>query len=123
MTIREAIQETDARKYNTYSQDSKVKWLSRLDGMLRHRIMDAYEGGAREVFPGYGPETPGSTVLLVGAPYDEMYLRWLEAQIDYSNGEYDKYNNSIAMYNAVFDAFAADYHRTHTPKSSGVIRF
>jgi hypothetical protein len=66
--------------------------------------------------PGYGEDEDLSTVLLVPAPYDDIYVRWLEAQIDYTNGEYGKYNNSIAMYNAAYTAFANYYNRTHMPK-------
>ena len=55
------------------------------------------------------------TELLVPAPFDEVYLRWLEAQIDYANGEYDKYNNAILMYQTAYDGYANYYNRTHMP--------
>ena len=37
-------------------------------------------------------------------------------QIDYTNGEYDKYNNSAEMYNTAWQAYANYYNRNHMPK-------
>ena len=70
-------------------------------------------------FTGYNEDTDPQTELLVPAPYDEVYLRWMEAQIDYHNGEYDKYNNAIIMFNAAFEAYAAYYNQHHMPVSRG----
>ena len=52
---------------------------------------------------------------MIPAPYDEAYLRYLEAQMDYANGEYDRFNNSNAMYAAAFSTFVNHYNRTHMP--------
>jgi hypothetical protein len=54
--------------------------------------------------------------LLVKAPYDVLYIRWLEAQIDYYNGEITRYNNSQQMYQTAYDTFDRHYNRTHLPK-------
>lgn len=118
MKIIEAITRFDSLKHNTYSQNEKVAWLSRLDGMVKRLIIDTHEGGEDVVFDGYTDSTSTETELLVPAPFDEMYLRWLEAQVDYANGEYEKYNNSILMYQTDYDAYANYYNRTHMPKGT-----
>ena len=118
MTIMEALYRIDELKPNSYSQPEKIKWLSTLDGMIKSEIIDTHEGGENAVFEGYGEEADLTTPLLVEAPYDDIYLRWLETQIDYSNGEYGKYNNSIAMYNTAYSAYAKFYNRTHMPKGT-----
>lgn len=123
MTIMEALYQIDELKPNTYSQSEKIKWLSTLDGMIKSEIIDTHEDGKADEFKGYGEEADLTTVLLVPYPYDDIYLRWLETQIDYSNGEYGKYNNSIAMYNTAYTAFANYYNRTHMPKGSGKFKF
>ena len=117
MTIRDAITRIDALKFNTYSDIDKVEWLSRLDNAVKLQIIDTHEGGEDVVFTGYDDSTDKDTVLLVPSPFDEVYLRWLEAQIDYHNGEYDKFNASIIMYNTAFEAFANFYKRMHMPRS------
>lgn len=119
MTIIEAITRVDAVKPNTYSQMDKVKWLSELDGIIKAEIIDTHEGGENVPFAGYTEYTDLNTKLLVPAPYDEVYIRYLEMQIDYANNEYGKYNNSMMMYNSAYTAFEKYYNRTHMPISHG----
>lgn len=115
MKIIDAIKEIDSLKHNTYSQPIKLGWLSRLDYMVKKHIIDTHQG--EEVkFTGYDDSTDLHTELLVPAPYDEVYLRWMEAQIDYHNGEYDKYNNAIEMFHAAYEDYRNYYNRTHMPK-------
>ena len=117
MTIRDAITRLDALIFNTYTDSDKVEWLSRLDTEIKQQIIDTHEGAGNVSFSGYTENTPGDTVLLVPSPYDEVYLRWMEAQIHYYNGEYDKFNASIVMYNTAFDNYANYYNRNHMPIS------
>ena len=120
MQIIEAINRIDSLKHNTYSQNEKVAWLSRLDSMVKRLIIDTHEGGEDVTFTGYDTNGDLNVEMLVPAPFDEVYLRWLEAQIDYANGEYDKYNNSILMYQAAYDGYANYYNRNHMPKGSKI---
>ena len=115
MTIIEAINRIDALKHNTYTQSDKVEWLSRLDAMVKKFIIDTHEGD-EVTFNGYDDSTDLYTELLVPAPFDEVYMRWMEAQIDYHNGEYEKYNNAIDMYNTAYNGYMNHYNRTHMPK-------
>lgn len=119
MTIMEAINQTDVFKPNTYSQEQKISWLSQIDRKIRLNILDTHANGPEEVFTGYTTETDQDTELLVAAPFDVLYLRWLEAQIDYHNGEIKRYNISIGMFNAEYEAFENYYRRNHMPKAKG----
>ena len=123
MKIIEAINQIDSLKHNTYTQRDKILWLSRLDSMVKRLIIDTHEGGEDVIFTGYTETTDPETELLVPAPFDEMYLRWLEAQIDYANGEYGKYNNSILMYQTSYDGYAKYYNRNHMPKGKSIKYF
>lgn len=116
MTLIEAINTINNLKPNTYGHTDKVKWLSVLDGIIKAEIIDTHEGAEEVTFDGYDEDADLSTVLLVPAPYDSIYLRWLEAQIDYANGEYDRYNNAVQAYNDAYSAFRNYYNRTHMPK-------
>ena len=118
MTINEAISRTDALKPNGYTDGDKVKWLSTLDGIIKTEIIDTHEGGEEVTFEGYDENLDRETELLVSAPYDDIYIRWLEAQIDYANNEYKRYNNSITQYNAIYSAYRNAYNRTHMPKGA-----
>ena len=116
MTIMDVINRIDNLKPNRYDQSEKIKWLSTLDDRIMNDIIATHDGSEGIEHNGYTDETSLTTELLVHSPYDEMYLYWLEAQIDYWNGEYAKYNNSIDMFNTAYTAFANHYNRNHMPK-------
>ena len=118
MKIIEAIQMVDALKPNNYSPEDKIKWLSTLDGIIKNEIIDTHEGANNVVFNGYDTSSL-ETELIVPAPYDDIYIKWLEAQIDYNNGEIGKYSNSMTMYNSAYSAFERHYNRRNMPKSKG----
>ena len=116
MTLLEAVNKIDTVKPNSYTQPEKIKWLSNLDGIIKSEIIDTHEGGENVVFDGYDDDTDPDIDLLVPSPYDDIYIRWLEARIDYANGEYNKYNNSATAYNAAFEAYSNYYNMHHMPK-------
>lgn len=119
MTISEAISRTDNVKPNAYDETTKILWLSELDGMIKTEIIDTHHDGETVPFNGYDVDTDVTTKLLVPAPYDVLYLCYLEMKIDYSNSEYNKYNNSTVMFNAAYSAFENYYNREHMPISRG----
>ena len=115
MKLLEAIDRIDSLKHNTYTNNENVEWLSRLDGLIKNEIIDTHEGGDDIVFEGY-TDNNLEQEMLVPSPYDDVYIRWLEAQIDYYNGEISRYNNSIAMFRTAYDTYDRWYNRTHMPK-------
>lgn len=115
MTLTEAISRIDVLKVNKYPEEEKIRWISKLDGIIKKQIIDTHEGAEEVEFNGYDENTLPTTELLVPAPYDEVYLRWLEVWIDYSNGEYARYNNSVEAYNKAFSEYERYYNRTHMP--------
>lgn len=116
MTIIEAINKVDELKPNSYTQLDKIRWLSNLDGTIKTEIIDTHEDGEMVIFDGYNSDTSTGTELLVKAPYDELYLYWLESRMDYYNGEYGRYNNTLAMFNAAYSAYESFYNRAHMHK-------
>ena len=119
MTIAEVISKVDALKPNTYAPEDKVEWLSTLDARVKSQIIDAHECNEPIFFYGYDSLSDQGTELLVPAPYDEMYLRWLEAMIDYHNSVDDRYNNAITLFNNSYEGYKKHYTRTHMPISTG----
>ena len=122
MTISDAITMVDALRPNQYSKDMKIRWLSRLDGMIWQEVIRTHEGGA-ETFDGYSSEELESKEMLVAAPYDEdVYNNYLQAMID-ENGEAGKYSQSITLFNAAFVRWRNWYNREHMAKDAGTFRF
>ena len=119
MTIAEAISKVDALKPNKYTPEDKVGWLSTLDAKVKSKIIDAHVHNEPFFFYGYDSISDMETELLAPAPYDEMYLRWLEAMIDYHNSDDDRYNNAIILFNNAYEDYKKHYTRTHMPLSHG----
>lgn len=106
MTVSEAIAWLDDKKPNGYSREDKTAWIREVEFMaekLRARYGDPEEGAGEE--------------LSLPPPYDGAYLRYMEAQIDYCNGEYGKFNNAIELFNTLWQSYAAFYCRTHPAKA------
>lgn len=134
MKIIEAINEVDNLNPNMYGTQEKIKWLSRLDTRIFQEVLLTHELRDEEkaqfdtdeegnlVFNGYG-EDDANTELLVGEPYDEMYVNWLTAQIDWANMEYDGFNHANAMFTVDFENFCNAFNRTHTPKGTSLIYY
>ena len=117
MTINEAIARVDALKPNTYDDKTKTRWLSDLDGRLSMEVMGAAEPAQ------YLPETPGTQELLISAPYEQVYEHYLGAMIDYTNREYLNYNNSMPMFNTIYEDFRRYYIRTNAPADTGNFKY
>lgn len=70
-----------------------------------------------------GPEVPktypedGDKPLLVGAPYDNLYDLYLQAQVDLHNREMDNYNNSAMLEERAQSEWRRKWHQTHLPVS------
>ncbi len=116
MTIAEAIREADRLKPNSFPAEDKLRWLERLERRLREEILSRCEGELPERSP-IGAEELNRR-LQVDAPYDEMYIHWLCAQMDYYQREYEGFNASNAMFEAIFRRFRNAYNREHRPKSA-----
>jgi hypothetical protein len=104
-------------KPNSYTQEEKVKWLSTVEGVIYRNIIKTHHGSHLLFIDGYSSDTPVDTRMIVPPPYDELYVLWLEAQIDYHNGEFTRYNNTIIKYNDLYQAYSNDFNRTHMPHS------
>ena len=107
MTIREAIEQIDDLKHNTYTTRQKQQWLMELESRLRETLARCGESApAAENL-----DAP----LLAQPPYDAMYIHYLSAQMDYHSEEFDRYNNAMAMFEAVFDDFRRALSRACSP--------
>lgn len=115
MTIDQAINTLDARRNNTFSRQEKIGWLSQLDGLIFQGVISTHQGEG-ESFAGYTTDTDPQTRLLVPEPWEDIYLHYMQAQMDYINGEMTRYANAAALYNSVLTAYKNHYNRSHAPK-------
>ena len=120
MTINGVISKIREIKPNQYSDDVLVDWISAVEQKVFLENI-VWHVGADEVPPlPYDPETDKDTVLLIPEPYSGVYQRYLEAQIDYYNGDHMRYINSMTMFNTALSEYVDFYNRTHMPKATYV---
>lgn len=124
MKLDKLLQRIDQQKPNAYTRQEKIAWVNSLEGMVKVKIIDTHEQEEGEEIELHEyTDDDGDAELLVPAPYDDIYLYWLEAKIDYANAEYGKYNNSMAMYNNLWSEYSRDYNRKHLPLTESFLYF
>ena len=121
MKISEAIDAAVKAVPNTIDRREFIGWLNRLDWQIKTEVLDNYTDDIE--YNGYDDTTSGDTKLLVDTPYDELYIRYLEAQIHRFYEEINKYNNAITEFNAIYTKYKAQYSRTHTNKGAKRFKF
>ena len=77
-----------------------LDWLNQVEGQILHEI---FLLALSEITP-YA--TAPTEALAAPYPYDGIYLLWMEAQVDFSNGEYERYTNTMQRYNAAWNDLA-----------------
>ena len=89
MNLGKVIEYIDAIKASPYDDQIKTFWISSLDGIVHKQVF-----AAEEEFCGYLWPRDEERELLVKAPFDDIYWKYVCAMIDYVNKEYDAYNNA-----------------------------
>ena len=115
MRLTELIGHVDETKHNAFSNEQKTRWVNQLEGRIAAEVYlwNPVMMCVQHVWP--ETEDDPDQELLVGPPWEQIYEHWLEARIDYANGEYDKYENSAAMFEEAFHAFAAWFINRYHP--------
>lgn len=114
MTVQEAISEVKRLKNTTIDDSALITWLSRLDSLVYEEIIKAHRTTAKtDLLPHVGDEfipyeanNNISTVLIAPYTYADMYIFWLEAQINYWNDDIENYNKAITRFTEKYNAFA-----------------
>lgn len=77
-----------------------LDWLNQLEGQILHEI---FLLALSEITPYAATPTEA---LAAPYPYDGIYLLWMEAQVDFANGEYERYTNTMQRYNTAWNDLA-----------------
>ena len=112
MTLKQVIEFVDDTKPNAFTNEQKTVWINELEGRIQAQV---FLWDVATLCVQYTYSEDFDPELLVGPPYDDIYREWLKAKIDEANGEYDKYQNSMAMFNAAWDEFKVWFIRTYHP--------
>ncbi len=121
MRIKKVIAQLRELKPNQYTDGMLLNWLSELDGQIYEDVLKNTEDAPSPPCLPYTVERDMDRQLLVKGPHHGLYIHYLSAQIDYYNGEYERYNNGMVMYNVAYQAFADAWTREHMHRQDGVM--
>ncbi|MDR1217241.1 MAG: hypothetical protein LBJ99_01505 [Oscillospiraceae bacterium] len=110
-TVAAIIAAVDDVCPNSFTDEWKAAKLAALDGDIWLNVL---VGDDAELFDYKMPDDANAAVL-VGMPFDTIYDLHLKAQIEFANGEYEKYNNTSAYFEAEFRRFKAWFLNTYHP--------
>ena len=111
MTVRQAIELARVLKQidqANYPDILMLQFLNECEGKLQTEFLHIADVDCQRY-----TEDDMDMDLIVGPPHDKLYYAYLCAMIDFTNGEYAKYNNSIIVANAFMAEWAAWFNRTH----------
>lgn len=119
MHLNELLERVDAVKPNAFTKAQKINWLNEVEGLIQTEILllDPIEFIVYPTNPqeGYDPE------LLAKFPYDKIYWAYLCSMVDFGNGEYNRYNNTINLFNAWFGEYSKWYADRYRPADGRMI--
>lgn len=110
MTPNKVIEKIDKVKPNLYDDETKLGWITKLDGMVKRLVMQ------EEELKPYSYPDDMDTELLIPFPFDDVYEQYVSSMIDYHNQEYDNYNNSATMFEQTFAEYKKAYIRQYPAK-------
>lgn len=111
MRLAEVIAQVDDIKPNAFSNEAKTLWINEIEGKVQTDVFLL----AVDNITQYTYEEDKDTVLLVNPPHDKLYREYLTAKIDYANGEYNKYQNTMQMFNEFWNEFVIWFARNYRP--------
>lgn len=110
-TLSGVIAMVDEIKPNAFSDGAKTLWINECEGLVQTEIFL----WAPEQIITYRYEEDKDTELLVSPPHDKIYWTYLTAMIDFANGEYSKYQNTMQLFNSHFEEFMCWYANHFRP--------
>lgn len=116
--IYNVLRYVDDIKPNLFTDDTKVQWLNEVEGYIQTEVMMLALADVVQ----YDPEAHMHTDLLVKPPHDKLYALYLCAMIDFANGEYDKYANTMQLYNEFLGEYIGWYTLHFRPADGGCVR-
>lgn len=108
MKISELYAYIDTVKPNDFGEAVKNVWLNEVEGAVQSQVM--LLAPEETVVYAYDPsDAQTDAELLVGAPHLKLYYAYLTAMIDFANGEYTNYSNTLTLFNTFWNEYAAWY--------------
>ena len=117
MTLSQVVNMACDLRPNAFSRDTLTAWINEIEGQIQTDILLLDRRNVRQ----YDWQTDQDEMLIVKPPHDKLYCAYVVAQIDFANGEYDKYANSAEMANSHLAEFTRWFSRNYRPAERKMI--
>lgn len=114
MRIDKLLKIVRTLKPTPFENDILLMWVNEVEGMVQTEVLLRSTADLTP-YELDGQGEPTAAELIVPYPFDRLYLQYLLAQIDYANGEYAKYQNSMQMFNACYTDYVHHVAETIAP--------
>lgn len=114
MKLREVIEYASKIKPHSFDNETLTVWVNECEGHIQTEVI----GIAPVDVISYSYDENAETELILTPPHSKLYGYYLVAMIDFAHGEYQKYENTMKMYNACLDEYAKWFIRTHSKEST-----
>lgn len=121
MTLGKLIETITALRGQQYDTDIMVGWVNEIESQAVEEVINRAEGVQVDFTP-YEWKLDMEKELQIPDRFQDVYINYMFAKIDFMNQETERYNNDVAMQDAAWKAYAAWYIRTHMPKAMPVFR-
>lgn len=111
MTVKEAIDKTDAMLPNVCPYAKKASWLYELDKRTEAEFFSYFTDNERHVGGGYGGNPDRE--LLIADPFSEVYTYFLALKTALSEGDTGAYSDYSQLFAASYLSFKNHYSRCH----------
>ena len=101
MTIETCMNLVDSMLPNGVDSSVKLRFLGEIEGKVRVELLGESPDGDCD----FTLDTPTETELCVPHPYDQLYLLYVMAMVDYVSGDIARYENGAAMFNTAYQSY------------------
>ena len=119
MKLREILATIAQIRPHAYTDAEMITLVNTIEGRVYTDILMQSADFKGDEFDPF-KEGEEERELAVPVPFTDLYIYYLASRIDYFNGDVDRYNDSMVLYNDAWDAFAAHYRRNNKPKQTNL---
>ena len=118
------IEMVDRLKPNAIDYADKCHWIFELIYQVKIEVWETHEGSPKEEDPLYRiwktendtEELSEYSTIDIPEAFIKFFEYYLYAKIDLTNADYDRYDNSLILFNEAYAKYKRWYHRSHMPK-------
>ena len=122
MTVAGMIDQYNLERPNSIEDSVKMDFLRKCEANLINNVILLYEPGVgertEEEWQEYLDAFDLDTEMILGEPFDDLYIYYLDQRIALNNNDTKRYNVATRLYDNMLLAFKQKYNREHFPRQT-----